>query len=191
MTVKVANETLYYPYPDKIQYMIPDFNEHGNIPIGEFEPTLPEFRTRFVDDFNTSTTREDLYKNYINYNLFLSTFNVAEKEWVPGSFTSAKIDPEDVDLLIYIDGIRLITGGEENDFWTIFDPNEIFFTYNCHIQLIVQYPDGDIRNEHYRHKREYFESCFKKDRSDRPRGIIKFDLLSTQYKSDLEIEAEV
>jgi hypothetical protein len=183
---------MYIRYVNEFKNMvIPDFNEFGNIPVGEYEPLLSEFKIRFVNDFVASTTRNTLYTNYINYNLFLSTFNLAEKEWVTGSFTSSKPDPNDVDLLLYIDGIQLIKTHEEYDFWTNLDPNVIHNTYQCHTHLILKYPEGDPRNEHSKHKREYFENLFQQDRSDRPRGIIKFDLFSPQYISDLKAEAGV
>ena len=113
------------------------------------------------------------------------------KEWVTGSFTSAKIDPEDTDLLIYIDGDRLILSDETYDFWDKFDPEAIFYTYRCHTHLILKYPDGDPRNEHSQSRRDYYENLFKKDRLNRPRGIITFDLFSEQYVSDLKVEAGV
>jgi len=170
--------------------VIPAFDTVGNIPVGEYEPSLSEFKERFVNKFDKSKTRGILYKNYIKYNQSLSTLGVAENEWVPGSFTSEKTDPEDIDILVYIDGFLLVRKSKEYDFWTYFDPEMIYKYYSCHTHIVFKYPEGDPRDEHARHKREYFENLFQKDWSGRPRGIVKFDLLAEQYISDLKAEAE-
>jgi len=191
MKIEKSNKILYNLLPFISNYMIPPFNESGNIPVGEHETTLPEFKTRFVTEFNTSITRPDLYQNYINYNLMLSTFNVAKKEWVIGSYTSAKIDPSDVDLIVYLDALLLIRCHEEHDLWTSLDENMIRDTFNCHTHLVFIHPEDDPKYEHASHVREYWEKWFSLDRSDRPRGAVVLDLLATQYHSDLMIEAGV
>lgn len=168
---------------------IPDFNEDGNIPIGEHEPTLSEFKTRFVEDFSPNARREELYNSYINYSMYLHTFSIAEKEWAGGSFTTTKNEPSDVDLLIYVDGIRLNEGNDKYDFWKNLDPEMIFYSFTCHTHLIISYPEGDPRNELHFEKRDYFEDLFQKDKKDRPRGILKFDLFSEEYISELKAEA--
>nr|WP_320161474.1 hypothetical protein [uncultured Methanoregula sp.] len=191
MNTEKLNEILYSPFKYILNYMIPAFNEYGNIPVGEHEASLPEFKIRFVSEFNSSSTRNDLYTNYINYNVLLSTFNVAKKERVVGSYTSAKVDPTDVDLIVYIDALLLIQCHEEHNLWNNLNEDMIHDTYKCHTFLVFIYPEDDPRYEHALHVREHWEKWFSKDRSDRPRGAISLDLISTQYRSDLRVEGGV
>jgi hypothetical protein len=44
--------------------MIPDFNENGNLPAGFHKPTLMEFKSRFVEEFDVSKTRKDIFEGY-------------------------------------------------------------------------------------------------------------------------------
>ena len=53
--------TTYFSYVIDFRIMIiPNFDDNGNIPVGEYGPLLSEFKTRFVEEFDTSITRRDL-----------------------------------------------------------------------------------------------------------------------------------
>lgn len=83
--------------------MIPDFNEKGHLPPGLHQATLDEFETRFVTG-QPSETRSNIFGGYLNYRAELIELRVAIKQWVDGSFTTAKQNPSDIDLVTQYDG---------------------------------------------------------------------------------------
>lgn len=97
--------------------MIPDLDAtSGHLPPGRFRCTLPEIEQRFVDhaDFATSTRRRTLFDQLLNYlrdwELALdvvSAPDVLKQIWIAGSFASAVIDPDDIDVSPILDGPRL------------------------------------------------------------------------------------
>lgn len=87
--------------------MIPAFDENGYLPPGLHGATLEEFKTRFVDDVVESETRTDIYAGYLKYSEDLSTLDILIKQWLDGSFTTKKINPNDLDLFSQVDALKL------------------------------------------------------------------------------------
>ncbi|MBP2523597.1 MULTISPECIES: DUF6932 family protein [unclassified Rhodococcus (in: high G+C Gram-positive bacteria)] len=102
--------------------MIPNLDPtSGHLPPGRFRCTLPEIEQRFVDDaqFATSKRRRMLFDQLLTYlrdwELALDVVSapgVLKQIWIAGSFASAKIDPEDIDVSPILDGplLREIRG---------------------------------------------------------------------------------
>lgn len=168
--------------------MIPDFDDNGNIPPGIYCPSLYEFKDTFVTSFSESETRDELYQSYISYCTYLQTFNFANIQWVAGSYVSSKLNPSDVDTVIHLDSAMVDSIDIRFEILDILDPNEIKSIYHCHPQYVPQYPEGDPRHENSKRISEYWKKWFSRDRQNRPRGLIQFDLSSEEYHSALVAE---
>lgn len=94
---------------------IPTLTPEGHLPPGRFRCTLEDVRDRFVLDarFSESSTRRRLFDGLIRY---LSTWEEIDRRseaeesiivaiWIAGSFASAKLDPEDVDITPIVNGL--------------------------------------------------------------------------------------
>ena len=88
----------------------------GQLPHGRFSCTLPEVKAAFVDDpaFASSGTRQLRFEKMVEY-LFewqrvesaAGVGKILRDLWIGGSFTSAVLNPEDVDVSPIVDAEAL------------------------------------------------------------------------------------
>lgn len=65
--------------------------------------TLAELECRHVLEHPNSTTRTSIFTGYLEYlQDFQLAIGVGFKQWVNGSFTTPKLDPDDVDIINFI-----------------------------------------------------------------------------------------
>ncbi|RZK44572.1 MAG: hypothetical protein EOO61_03330 [Hymenobacter sp.] len=65
--------------------------------------TLSELECRHVQEHPNSTTRASIFTGYLEYlEDFQSAIGVGFKQWVNGSFTTQKLDPDDVDIISFV-----------------------------------------------------------------------------------------
>jgi hypothetical protein len=157
--------------------MIPDFNENGNLPAGFHKPTLMEFKSRFVEEFDVSKTRKDIFEGYKTYCGDLLQLNVAMKQWIDGSFTTNKIDPNDIDIVAHIDALKINSVQVLDKVARLFkDRSYLKSKYKCDPYSIAIYPPNHQLYKATRDGIDYWQNWFGKDRDKNPKGIIEFEL---------------
>ncbi len=73
-------------------------------PPEAIELELSEFKQSFVDEFYNSETRVDLYNTFEAYRIaFEEEVTSSYLFWIGGSYTTKKINPRDLDLVVFID----------------------------------------------------------------------------------------
>jgi hypothetical protein len=82
-----------------------EFDENGFLkPYGPISADLDTVERIFVEEFITSTTRRNLFGQYREYNArLLVLLTSGFTQWIDGSFISRKRDPEDIDVLTFVD----------------------------------------------------------------------------------------
>lgn len=167
--------------------MIPEFDENGNLPpVGLIRPTIQEFEKRFVKEAEDEKIRRNLFDKYNEYCNNLISLAVASIQWVNGSFTTIKPNPNDIDLVIHFDGMKI---HEEKDLQLriekLIDKREIKRRYKCHPQFVLVYPQTipDLYS-YYIKRYEYWLKWFSKDRDGNSKGLIEFDIRMQNFKSD-------
>jgi hypothetical protein len=84
-------------------------------------------------DVPTSTTRRGLSEEWLRHREALEHLVPVQKQWIGGSFTTAKVDPGDVDLCSFIDGLEfdalpepvrnlvgfMVCGHPARDYWSV------------------------------------------------------------------------
>jgi hypothetical protein len=76
------------------------------IPVGKNTIGLDDFKLGFVEAFNESRTRHALYDGYLKY---LGEFEkitgslAGITQWINGSFTTNKLNPNDIDLVSFVE----------------------------------------------------------------------------------------
>lgn len=80
--------------------VLPDFDESGNLPVGDYAPSMTEIKTRLVERFN-SETRALIFQGWLKFqDELLKTDASADADvLLNGSFTTAKTNPNDLDLV--------------------------------------------------------------------------------------------
>jgi hypothetical protein len=78
----------------------------GLLPAGRHVCAKAEVESAFVTEsaFSSSTTRATIWGDWQNALNVLQSAALVRAAWIGGSFTTAKMDPEDIDVTFIIDG---------------------------------------------------------------------------------------
>lgn len=173
--------------------MIPGFDQNGNLPVGFIKPTIGEFKERFAVEFGNSRTRGDIFTRYIDYCERMNYLKVAVKQWVDGSYTTNKENPNDIDLVTHIDALKVNERIEiHEDLTKLLDNAHCKNQYRCDVYAIFiyskEFPD---KYEYYKKVEEYWSKywlkCFGHDRNENSKGIIEFSFLNGDFEfGDME-----
>jgi len=166
-----------------VMYMIPKFDNNGNLPAGFITPKLDEFKEHFVDNFRDSTTRQKIFNGYIRYNSKLDVIKVATIQWVNGSYTTSKVNPEDIDFVTHIDAIELDESEEIKEIFSkLTDKSRAKSECICDVYFIAVYPPEITElYENTKEDIEYWSKWFAHDRENNPKGIIEFNLSDDSF----------
>jgi hypothetical protein len=82
---------------------VPAFASTGMLPLGRHVCDLDEFEQVFVFDqgFASSQTRQPIFENFLAARQLLADkygAGLVERVWIGGGFTTAKLDPGDIDV---------------------------------------------------------------------------------------------
>lgn len=143
--------------------------------------TQQEFKTQFVAEFATSSTREPLYESFL---LFAEAFQTEVTNtftlWIGGSFTTKTLNPRDIDIVTFIAGLpeeRLDT--IKTDFDSRYSKLDLYY-------VDVRQPE-DKKYAFYRSDYLYWYHLFSKTRSRRgrkphPRGFVELTFNDSTYE---------
>ncbi len=153
-----------------------EFNADGVIPAGIHNCALNDFYSFFVEGFPASQKRRPIYDALINYLRSLSNRYTPYEIWIDGSYVTSKINPNDVDLVVFLNCEDLISANSDSEFVN----NAPLEYIDKYISLAVnEYNESRISPEDYQkhgiNKRNYWRGQFGFDRNDTPKGIVKID----------------
>lgn len=114
-----------------------NFDNDGNLmPYKKSVLDIESFYSMFVKDFNDSSTRSMIFKNYISYieDLYSLTEIGTFVQYVGGSFVTNKLNPSDIDIVNLINVKLLYKIGKEK--------REILFN-----KFLSKHNIGDMRTE--------------------------------------------
>ena len=82
---------------------LPDFDEAGNLPVGDYAPSMAAIKAQLVERFN-SETRAAIFQGWIKLQgeALQKGASADADVLLNGSFTTAKTNPNDLDLVIGI-----------------------------------------------------------------------------------------
>lgn len=78
-----------------------EFLDNGNLNPGIHNYTLTEFKRQFVSGFTTSASRNIIYSEFQEWLNGLLEILIPRCIWIDGSYLTKKINPHDIDLVIY------------------------------------------------------------------------------------------
>ncbi len=118
-----------------------NFDENGNLtPYKQIETDLDTLKANFVDAFPTSKTRKILFENYLRfvYRFQDKVFPYFE-QWINGSFVTKKENPNDIDIVTFLDYEIYEKRGEQtlDQFWTFSLEDQGIDSY-----IVKKYPKG-------------------------------------------------
>ena len=152
------------------------FDDHGNLfPYQKSKLKINDCLDLFVSDFPASQTRQTLFDNLLRYrSAIFSELNQNFKQWINGSFTTQKLNPNDIDLANLIPYSDALDSKIETilPYFTVGGSLEM---YQMDAHLIPVYDETDPRFENTKLRLAYFEHWFGHDRNDRPKGFIEIN----------------
>jgi len=146
---------------------IPRLNERGFLPPGVHDCSLDEVRKTF-GTFNSNDRRPNLFKNLEAFVVTLRLNGVAKAVVVNGSFTTAKADPNDIDMVLVLP--------QGHDFAADLSPDE----YNCLSNKRVKKKFGfdmfvaEDESQEYERYTRFFQDV--KNQPGESKGVLRVEL---------------
>lgn len=146
---------------------IPCLNEKGLLPLGVHGCSLDEVRKTF-GTFNSNDRRPNLFKNLEVFVATLRQKGVATAVVVNGSFTTAKADPNDIDMVLVLP--------QGHDFAADLSPDE----YNCLSNKRVKKKFGfdmfvaEDESQEYERYTRFFQDV--KNQPGEAKGVLRVEL---------------
>ncbi len=131
---------------------------------------LDQLRPRFLDCFPSSTTRENILRKFKNWVQRVKKLNVKCEIWIDGSFATEKIDPQDIDIVIFINStdIRNLSATKKLELEIL--TNERFTEEQrkeCFCDSYLVFADDDLGRRYWKGK---FGLTYNKQK---PKGIFR------------------
>lgn len=123
----------------------------GNGPKIEFPPLLPlgfwptdlhKLRQDCVVPFPTSSTRVEIMDKLEAVVNALAAAGVKADIWIDGSFLTEKIDPDDSDIVVSVDGIFAQSATKQQKDALTWVGSDLRSTHRCHSFMYFHYPRG-------------------------------------------------
>ena len=150
-----------------------DFDKEGNpIPYDLINLNIEELNHNFVELIPESKTRSNIFNGYLVYNDNLSTLLKTEwKQWVNGSYTTKKENPNDIDLVNIIDVDTVNNAGESiKSFLSKF--SDCKDKYLVDGFLSISPDENHSHNQYFIDRLAYWKKWFSHDREMNSKGII-------------------
>ena len=152
--------------PAKVEY--PPLFPAGFVPM-----TLDEVRRVCVRGFPLSRTRSDIMDGLEEIFNTLQNADVKGVLWIDGSFTTNKIDPEDVDILLCVDASLYDAGSSElKGAIDQLDQHLVKASHHCDSYVLREYPTGHKLADEAVWDRAYWHKQFGFSRQDEYKGIV-------------------
>ncbi len=150
-----------------------EFETNGLLSAGLHDCTVNEFIDTFVDNFPTSQRRKLIADALWEFVREVFAVGVPYEIWIDGSFVTTKINPNDADLVLFLQvpdinilGTQLVTFRQKYD--GILD---IYFAYANSPENQQQVTPEDYQK--IVNNRNYWRGQFGFDRTDSPKGIVR------------------
>lgn len=166
------------------------FDHLGHIKPDKIIPiSLSEIESIFVTNFPSSETRLGLFNTLIDYLTALEMILKSPMHiFIDGSFVTKKENPNDIDLVVFID-------------YEIFNQNEeVLRGYRCNLKQrkLINYVGIDayieklypFEHPHYNLDYLHWLNFFSKDRKGRKKGFLLLEL-NEESREKLEMEESI
>lgn len=154
------------------------FDEQGYLAPGFHDWTLQDVRSNLVEAFGAEGPRPVLYDGLLRLRTAMVAVGAEGRQWLDGSFSTAKGDPGDIDLLSVFEEslINGLPASAQNQIAQLTAGPETKASHGCDSYICISVPEDHPRYAHYRQLRTYWLGEFGFDREDQPKGIVRVPL---------------
>lgn len=154
-----------------------DFEANGVLPAGIHTYDIVTFREQFVAGFPNSQTRPVIFGCLEHFVSAIFALCNPDEFWVDGSFATTKVNPNDADLIIFVDYPDFV---KMHSVWAQIQQQHPYL--DMYIACAVNEKTKQILSPNDYNKvvnqRNYWRGQFGFDRQDNPKGIVKLDCTS-------------
>lgn len=145
------------------------FDNAGHLtPTGVMVSTLSEIEEIFVSQVSNSATRSGLFAQLQDFlRIFTTEISGAFTAWIDGSFVTLKVNPNDIDVVIFLDYAMYDAVETKLD---IFKYKRLFSGIDCYIERV--YPIEHVHYVRYQSDLAYWNSLFTRNRKRQYKGYI-------------------
>lgn len=146
------------------------------LPLGFHPMTIAEMRVALVDAFRGSKRRPLVMEGLEKILQKLSAENIQAEIWVDGSFLTKKIDPDDSDILVVIQGSFYDSATSPQKAVIDWLKTDLKADFNCHAFLHFIRPAGHADYDQFLWFNAYWLRQFGFNRKDEPKGIVTYNI---------------
>lgn len=161
------------------------FDEKGFLyPHEKVKLTLEAFEAIFVTSFSQSTTRRQLFENYLIYVQDFKTLLTPNfTQWINGSFVTRKTNPRDIDMVTLID--YRTDSEKEKTIATRFVNKKAIELFGVDAYTLTVFPDDHRQNIQTHSDMLYWNDWFGRSWSNRtgnryPKGYVEIQFTENQ-----------
>ncbi|EAT13433.1 hypothetical protein HF888_08050 [Bermanella marisrubri] len=127
---------------------------------------LDEIGNHFLKDFVSSTTRAPLIASLKAYAKHFSDLGTTVELWIDGSFTTKKVNPNDIDLVVFSPEaeVNALPPEKQRLMAALVDQPTVKKTFGLDVYFCTA---EDLQ------RRSYWRGWFGFDRNEKPKGIAR------------------
>ncbi len=154
------------------------FDTRGNLsPYQAIQSTATEMKKYLVDQMQNSDTRVENYVRYRKYTSALKKLmpGIELKQWINGSFVTRKKNPNDIDLLTFINHSDVVRLGSLLD---DFRPEKSWDKFEVDAYILEVYPEDSKHYVYTKSDIAYWYQQYSRTRVNRrghkhPKGFLE------------------
>lgn len=180
---------------------IPPFNNDGNLPEGVHECSEASLEQVFVSGFPETSVRSKLFSGFKSLRTLARNVSPPATQWVDGSFVTAKQEPDDIDVLSFVDYDTLtrLPRDKYDEVYALLGAREKTKTkFGCHTFLELSCPPGHPHFRFFDRERLYWLRWFGTTRETpsadgtpipgKPKGFVQIALGRTTDAPEISRE---
>ena len=145
--------------------------------LGWHHLSVAELRELCVERFPLSNTRERIMRGLEEIVKRLRAKGIVGELWVNGSFLTEKINPADVDVVLFINGTFLDSATTEQQETITWVNSNLKDSFCCDSYVSIEYPQSHPQHSYGEYWRAYWTRQWGFDREDNPvKGIVVVSL---------------
>jgi hypothetical protein len=140
----------------------------GALPPGKHPASVDDVRTAFVDAFPASRNRPVIFTRWQEHRRAVSELIASGTQWVDGSFTTAKDEPKDIDVLTILDhgDVEALEPHQQITLGGLFTGAKMRNICRCDAYLAVEYPVGHPARQTFEQARDFWSDLYQRIREN-------------------------
>lgn len=180
---------------------IPPFNDEGNLPEGVYDCTEATMEVAFVSAFPESAVRGELFSGFKSLRILARNVSPPATQWVNGSYVTTKQEPDDVDVLSFVDYDTLtkLPRDQIDEVYALLGAKDkTKKKFRCHTFLELSYPPGHPQYRFFERERLHWLRWFGTTRDTRrtdgtilpgkAKGFVQITLGRTTDAPEISVE---